>query len=185
MVFQKKDSYSSLCYNKRISGTSLIDALIGAMIISIGSLGAFQLQINTLKLNESSSMRSQAVFLVKDISERIRANPVAALNGAYDGVRSSKKLGPEIKCINKPVGCNEAQIARHDIRQWISYFKRSENSKIDANYQSFYENGEGRIRRNGNTFTVSIIWEDTTPIVKGIRMGISGKKRKYTESFTL
>ena len=65
-------------------GVTLIEVLAALVIISIGLLGIASLQANSLKLNQSSYMRSQATELAYEIVERMRANRDQARLGNYD-----------------------------------------------------------------------------------------------------
>jgi transposase InsO family protein len=57
----------------------MIEVLVTVIIIAVGVLGAAALQITTLKNLSSSHSASVAAIVVEDFSERMRANPIAAL----------------------------------------------------------------------------------------------------------
>lgn len=65
-------------------GSSLIEVLIAVVIISIGLLSVAALQLNALKSNNGSYLRSQASFLAYDLADRMRAVPDASESGVYD-----------------------------------------------------------------------------------------------------
>ena len=65
-------------------GFSLIEVLITVLILAIGLLGLASLQANSLVGNQQSYMRSQATSLAYDMTDRLRANKRAALDGAYN-----------------------------------------------------------------------------------------------------
>src|SRR5690554_6977331 len=65
-------------------GFSLIEVLITVLILAIGLLGLASLQANSLVGNQQSYMRSQATSLAYDMTDRLRANKRAALDGDYD-----------------------------------------------------------------------------------------------------
>jgi type IV pilus assembly protein PilV len=62
----------------RQSGMMLIEVMITIIIVSFGLLGVAGVILNSLKANESSYGRAQAVWLANDIIDRMRANRVAA-----------------------------------------------------------------------------------------------------------
>ncbi len=74
-------------------GVTLIEVLAALVIISIGLLGIASLQANSLKLNQSSYMRSQATELAYEIVERMRANRDQARLGNYDLAMTSAPPG--------------------------------------------------------------------------------------------
>src|SRR5690554_3541820 len=65
-------------------GFSLIEVLITVLVLAIGLLGLASLQANSLVGNQQSYMRSQATSLAYDMTDRLRANKRAALDGAYN-----------------------------------------------------------------------------------------------------
>lgn len=66
------------------SGTTLIEVLVAIVVLSVGLLGLAGLQMTGLKSNHSAYLRSQATLLAYDLSDRMRTQRQAALNGAYD-----------------------------------------------------------------------------------------------------
>jgi len=65
-------------------GMTLIEVLVALLVLAIGLLGLAGLQLTGLKANHSAYLRSQATLLAQDITERMRVNRSAALNGSYD-----------------------------------------------------------------------------------------------------
>lgn len=63
---------------RRQSGMLLIEVMVTIIIVSFGMLGVAGVILNSLKANESSYGRAQAVWLANDIIDRMRANRVAA-----------------------------------------------------------------------------------------------------------
>ncbi len=68
----------------RQRGTTLIEALVAVVILSIGLLGMAGLQANALKLNQTSLQRSQATILAYTILDQMRSDTAAAKTGDYD-----------------------------------------------------------------------------------------------------
>ena len=65
-------------------GTTLIEALIAVVVLSVGLLGLAGLQANGLKFNQGSMQRSQATLLAYSILDHMRADSAAAKAGTYD-----------------------------------------------------------------------------------------------------
>ena len=63
---------------QRQSGMLLIEVMVTIIIVSFGMLGVAGVILNSLKANESSYGRAQAVWLANDIIDRMRANRTAA-----------------------------------------------------------------------------------------------------------
>ena len=65
-------------------GFTLIEILLAVVVLSGGLLGLAGLQLTGLKSNHSAYLRSQATILTLDIADRMRANRISAITGAYD-----------------------------------------------------------------------------------------------------
>lgn len=59
-------------------GITLIEVLITLLVTTVGLLGLAALQLNALQATADSGQRSQAVWLMQDLVERMRANPKAS-----------------------------------------------------------------------------------------------------------
>jgi type IV pilus assembly protein PilV len=60
----------------RARGFTLVEAMVGLLVLSIGLVGIAGLQLAGLRASQSSAWRSQATYLSYDIIERMRLNPV-------------------------------------------------------------------------------------------------------------
>ena len=65
-------------------GVSLIEVLVSVLLFSTGILGMAAMQLNALKSNQTSSVRSHAVFLAYEMGDRMRAGRGDAQAGFYD-----------------------------------------------------------------------------------------------------
>lgn len=66
------------------SGFSLLEVLIAVTIMALGLLGLAGLQAQGLKNNHSAYIRSQAALYAYDMTDRLRADRVAAIAGSYN-----------------------------------------------------------------------------------------------------
>jgi type IV pilus assembly protein PilV len=103
----------------RERGLSLIECLIALVVLAIGLLGMARLILQGLRDGHSALLRTQAVNLVTDMAERIRANPAAA--GAYDCATYAS--GPATRnCAptNSAAGtnCTATDLAEDDLARW-------------------------------------------------------------------
>lgn len=98
---------------RRQQGSSLIEVLVSMTIMAIGILGISALQTASMKSNQNSYMRTQAVFHSLDIVERMRSNLAGVQAGAYDD--PTPVLNSD--CVTA-TGCTAAQMAAHDVAEW-------------------------------------------------------------------
>lgn len=74
---------SSSCSGKIQSGTSLIEALVAMVVLSLGLLGLAGLQLNAMKTAQGAHLRAQAAEHAYDIIDRMRADRDNARSGKY------------------------------------------------------------------------------------------------------
>lgn len=108
-------------------GFSMIEVLVTMLIVSLALLGTAGLQAYSMRLNQGGQFRTQAVFLVSDLAERIEANKAGAVapgapgpydmswdfagSGAYDITAAVAK-----DC--RTSACNTVELATYDLWQW-------------------------------------------------------------------
>jgi type IV pilus assembly protein PilV len=126
-------------------GDTMIEVLVTIIIIAVGVLGAAALQVTTLKNLSSSHSASVAAILAEDFSERMRANPTAALN---DGYVHNAAPGAFPDCA--AAACTMAQLATYDMGTWWQ--------QVTAVLPS----GSGQVTRNAGTniFVLTVRWDD-------------------------
>ena len=96
-------------------GFTLLEALLGFLILSIGMLGIASLQAISLKAGKTSVYNSVAMMKVDELFESMRANPTAdalaeyAASGAGPGVNNS--------CTGT-ANCTGVALAQDDIFWW-------------------------------------------------------------------
>lgn len=94
-------------------GSSLIEVLVSMTILAVGILGIGAMQTNTLKANQNSYMRTQAVFHANDIVERMRSNTQGIEAGNYNDPTPVVTAACQTAA-----GCTAAQMAANDVAQW-------------------------------------------------------------------
>jgi len=131
-----RSTMPKLGHNHRQRGVTLLEVLIAVVVLSIGLLGMAALQSSAISLNHSAYLRTQAINLSYDMSDRLRANRAAALQGEYDhGMGSAPPSG--------------GTVAKQDLREWLNALEITLPS------------GTGAIQRNGDTFTITVRWDDS------------------------
>lgn len=120
-------------------GVTLIEVLITLLITTVGLLGLAALQLGALKGTAESAQRSQTVWLMQDLIERMRANP----DGTVDDYLSDNN---QIDCDNYPAKmcasymdtsksvhvaseCTAVEMAIFD--RWETQCSYSDDSSID------------------------------------------------------
>lgn len=99
--------------HSRQRGASLIEVLVSMTVLAVGILGIGAMQTSTLKSNQNSYMRTQAVFHANDIVERMRSNARGVELGAYDDPTPSVTAA----CLTA-TGCTATEMAANDVAQW-------------------------------------------------------------------
>ncbi len=92
-------------------GFTLLEALIGFLILSIGMLGIASLQAISLKAGKTSVYTSVAIMKVDELFESMRANPSAL--ASYTGA------GIDHGCTAVKI-CTPLQLAEEDVFWWQS-----------------------------------------------------------------
>lgn len=129
---------------KTNNGFTLIEVLVAVIILAIGLLGLAGIQTVGLKNNQSAYMRSQATQLAYDIADRMRANVAGA--ATYTAIDPPDAA--ETASCKTAAGCTPAQLAQTDLYQW------------NTTLTNILPGGSGTIALAGNTFTITITWDD-------------------------
>ncbi len=97
-------------------GFTLLDALIGFLVLSIGMLGIASLQAISLKAGKTSVYGSVAIMKVDEIIESMRVNSTALTSYAGSGV------GLDHSC-SGTTNCSNVFLAQDDIFWWKKNLK--------------------------------------------------------------
>jgi type IV pilus assembly protein PilV len=100
-------------------GMSLVECLVALLVLTIGLLGMARLMVEGLRNGRLALVRTQAMNLVSDMTDRIRANPEG--RDAYDC--ASYLGGPaEQGCAptsgTSGTNCSAMQLAEDDLARW-------------------------------------------------------------------
>lgn len=101
-------------------GVTLIEVLVTLLITTVGLLGLAALQLNALQSTVDSGQRSQAVWLMQDLIERMRASPQAT-NSHYQAAVNCgalpKMCADQMTATGMQSGsdCSAEEIARFDL----------------------------------------------------------------------
>jgi type IV pilus assembly protein PilV len=135
--------------NSGMSGFSLIEALVAILVLSVGLLGLAGLQTVSLKYNQQSYQKSQAIYLAYDIADRMRANPAATAAGLYDITAAAAPPAIATDCTTAL--CNSTDMATYDKNKW------------KTSIANLLASGTGSVATTGGTTrrTVTLTWTET------------------------
>ncbi len=102
---------SGMASRHKCQGFTLLEALIGFLILSIGMLGIASLQAISLKAGKASVYSSVAMMKVDELIESMRANSSALALAEYAGTGASNDCTGVIEC-------SDIQLAQDDVFRW-------------------------------------------------------------------
>ncbi len=104
------------------SGFALIEVMVAVLVLGVGLLGLAGLHAASFRDNQGASLRSQAVYAVNDLADRMRANRGAAIAGNYRAATdpSPGPTPPTPNCLGA-VACTPAQMANADLVTWYDF----------------------------------------------------------------
>jgi type IV pilus assembly protein PilV len=97
----------------RAPGFSLVETLVALVVLSLGLLGAWALLISSLAGHADAHRYAVASNLLRDMAERIRANPRAGAR--YTAGEDDRH---EVPCV-APAACDPEQLAAADLAQFF------------------------------------------------------------------
>lgn len=138
--------------HRRQQGISMVEALVALVVLSVGMLGIAGLYVSSLQAGRTALSRTQAVTLVNDMIDRIRAN--ASAGEAYN----SSKYGTSPKTHGCVVtsNCTSAQLAEDDLATWTAAAKDSLPGTPKATVVRTAAASTGRPDR----YQVTIVWQE-------------------------
>ncbi len=107
--------------NSRQRGITLVESLVALIVLSVGMLGIAGLYVSSLKAERTAQTRGQAIILVNDMIDRIRAN--ASARDAYDLQKAYSGSPVSHGCVAGAGNCTSSQLAEDDLSRWIDSVK--------------------------------------------------------------
>jgi type IV pilus assembly protein PilV len=99
-------------------GFTLIETLVSLVVLSVGLLGAAALLLDNLRSHAGALRRVAALSLVRDMADRIRANPRGGVY--YDTSGLAPSAASAASACGEPDGCDIAQLAAADLAHFQS-----------------------------------------------------------------
>jgi type IV pilus assembly protein PilV len=102
------------------SGFSLVEVLVALVVLSVGMLGIAVMFVQSVRSSRTAILRTQAVNLVSDMADRVRAN--ANAQNAYDtdeygGDPEVQSCAPDSD-VRTGVNCDVEELAEDDLARW-------------------------------------------------------------------
>lgn len=113
---------SPMSHNKRQPqrGITLIESLVAIVIAALGILGILGVQMRTLSDTQTTVRRAQAIRLIEDLSERLKAHPNALLSlndyASAWTTPSTPVAAPTVNCAS--TACSATQLTTYDVATW-------------------------------------------------------------------
>ena len=101
-------------------GVSLVEALVALVVMSVGMLGIASLYVTSLQTGRSALIRTQAVNIVNDMADRIRANSRGRAGYNTTGFKPTDAVP---NCAGETKSCSPADLAKSDLSAWMAQFK--------------------------------------------------------------
>jgi type IV pilus assembly protein PilV len=130
-------------------GFTLIEALIALTVLSLGLLGAAATLLDSLRAQSQSLRRVAATHLLRDMAERIRANPTAAARYA-----TATNAAVESSC--EAAGCDGAQLAAVD----LAHFAQAAGAILPRGSSATLEFAPATGAVTLDHFVISLRWQD-------------------------
>ncbi|MEW6646331.1 MAG: type IV pilus modification protein PilV [Pseudomonadota bacterium] len=160
----------SVVSRNRQRGISMMEVLITILVLAIGLLGLASLQMTSLKQNNQSLQRSLATLMAYDLSDRMRANPLAITDGWYD----SPTAEANANC-NTTTGCTPMDMVKNDFFDWNQALANVlPNGQgfvcIDSTPDADVVPADGPdCDGSGNLYTIYITWTETQTAAEQVR----------------
>lgn len=152
-------------------GFSLIEVLVTMAITSVGLLGLSSLQLQSMRATQDTGNRSQAIWLVNDLINRIKANEIALRSDIFIGIsggdfkkcsdRSSTNNCSSTASSNTNSGtCNARQMAEFDF--WDTLCGTGD-ATVKSSSADFIANPELKITKAANDdIEIILRWDSQT-----------------------
>lgn len=144
----------------RNRGFTLLEALIGFLILSIGMLGIASLQAISLKAGKTSVYSSVAMMKVEELFESMRVNNTPTALAAYAAAGSG--AGTNNNCTGTVV-CGAAAMAQDDIFWW----KKNLSAGLPSNATTSVTYVAAVAPSKMAKVTINVVWKERNKTASG------------------
>jgi type IV pilus assembly protein PilV len=145
----------------RQSGFSLVEALVALLVLSVGLLGIAGLFVESVRSSRTALLRTQAIHLVGDMADRIRANATARDaydTGAYAGAPAERDCAPTPDSAGG--NCSSAALAEDDLARWVAAVRGALPALDDAPPQAEVEYVEPAATGTPERYRITVSWRE-------------------------
>jgi type IV pilus assembly protein PilV len=137
---------------------SLVETLVALVVLSVGLLGVAALLLQSVRGSRTALLRTQAVNLVSDMADRIRANVGAgdAYATAQYGADGAEEHGcaPKKDVAGGP--CSPVELAEDDLARWRAQVQDALPGDPSADVEYVAAPSAGTPER----YVVSVAWRE-------------------------
>jgi len=145
-------------------GVSMVEVLVSVVVLSVGILGNAALYFTALQAKTTALSRMQAVNLVNDMADRIRANRTAG--PAYEIAATKAAPSPTVNCVDTSTGkstvCTPTEMAAADLYLWSTSVGSALSSKATRSIAV-------DVSTAPPTYTIMITWPATVAGTSNLR----------------
>jgi len=143
------------------SGVGLIEVLLAVVMLSLGFLAAAKMQIAGMRYSQNAYFLSQANFMLRDMTDRMRANSAGVADGHYNNQSTSSGTA-EPSCITNGTRCTPQQLAGADLHAW-SINLHAPMGAVDfkpilPSTDTIPARGEITYNAPTDVYTISVVW---------------------------
>ena len=132
-------------------GITWLESLVAIVVMALGILGILGVQMRTLSDTQTGVRRAQAIRLIEDMGERMKANPSALAN--LSSYVSNFAASPTVpSCAS---GCTAANLATYDVAVW----KRTVRESLPLGKASIFV-APGEADGNRRQLGVIVAWRE-------------------------
>ena len=140
-------------------GITLLESLVAIVVMALGILGILGVQMRTLSDTQTGVRRAQAIRLIEDMGERMKANPSALAN--LSSYVSNFAASPTVpSCAS---GCTAANLATYDVAVW----KRTVRESLPLGKASIFV-APGEADGNRRQLGVIVAWRENERDLTGL-----------------
>lgn len=142
--------------HKRQHGITLLESLVAIVITALGILGILGVQMRTLTDTSTTVRRAQAIRLIDDLSERMKANPNALTNIKNYESGYDKKASDLTATDCSSAACKPSDLVAYDLKQWKTTVQQTLPSGQASIFLAPGEDADANRRQLG----VMIAWRE-------------------------
>lgn len=102
-----------------------MEALIAIVVLGLGVMGLLGAQLHTLVNSQNSVRRTQAIRLIDDLSERMKAMPDAVGSASLFTMDWSRKVAATGVPDCTTLACTSSQLSEFETNRWLSSVRDS------------------------------------------------------------